>query len=264
LNSSGSAPGAAARTPLSVVIIAHNAAAELPECLASVAFADEVVIVDSDSTDGTAQVAERYGARLVRKEWLGFGRQKQFAVEQAANDWVLCLDVDERVSPELAASVVRALEGTAAPAAPVYRMARRNRFLGRWLRHGEGYPDWSPRLFDRRRARWSDDVVHEKVLYAITPGTLAGDLLHHSAEDLGRYLDKQNRYTALAARQLHERGQRAGLAQLAFSPLVRFAKFYVLRLGFLDGLPGLVHVSIGCMNSFLKYAKLIELQRHAK
>ena len=252
---------ASGRAPLSAVIIAHNAAAQLPECLASVAFADEVVIVDSGSTDGTQEIAARYGARLVHKEWLGFGRQKQFAVEQAANDWVLCLDVDERVSPELAASIVHALES---PAAPVYRMARCNHFLGRWLRHGEGYPDWSARLFDRRRARWSDDAVHEQVLYAITPGTLAGDLLHHSAVDLGRYLDKQNRYTALAARQLYERGQSAGLLQLAFSPLVRFAKFYLLRLGFLDGLPGLVHVSIGCMNSFLKYAKLIELRRHAK
>jgi glycosyltransferase involved in cell wall biosynthesis len=243
---------------LSVVLITQNAAAQLPDCLASVAFADEVLIVDSDSTDGTAALAERYGARVLRKEWLGFGRQKQFAVEQAANDWVLCLDADERVSPQLAASLVRALES---PSAGIYRMARRNRFLGRWLKHGEGYPDWSPRLFDRRQARWSDDVVHEKVLYALTPGTLEGDLLHESAEDLGRYLDKQNRYTSLAARELHRRGQRAGLTELALSPLVRFVKFYFLRLGFLDGLPGLLHVSIGCMNSFMKYAKLIELRQ---
>ena len=244
--------------PLSVVLITHNAAAELPQCLASVAFADEVVVVDSGSSDGTAEIATRYGARVVAKDWLGFGRQKQFAVEQAAHDWVLCLDADERVSPELAASVVRALQ---TPAAPVYRMARCNRFLGRWLRHGEGYPDWSPRLFDRRHARWSDDGVHEKVLYAVSPGTLEGDLLHESGEDLGRYLEKQNRYTALAAQELHRHGQRAGLAQLALSPMLRFFKFYVLRLGFLDGLPGLVHISIGCMNSFMKYAKLIELQR---
>jgi glycosyltransferase involved in cell wall biosynthesis len=244
--------------PLSVVLITHNAVAQLPECLASVAFADEVVVVDSGSGDGTAEVAARYGARVVEKEWLGFGPQKQFAVEQAAHDWVLCLDADERVSPELAASMVRALQ---APAAQVYRMARCNRFLGRWLRHGEGYPDWSPRLFDRRHARWSDDGVHEKVLYAVSPGTLEGDLLHESGEDLGRYLEKQNRYTALAAQELHRRGKRAGLAELALSPLLRFFKFYLLRLGFLDGLPGLVHISIGCMNSFMKYAKLIELHR---
>ena len=244
--------------PLSVVLITQNAAAQLPDCLTSVAFADEVVVVDSASSDRTAELAAHYGARVVAKEWLGFGRQKQYAVEQATHDWVLCLDADERVSPELAASVVRALE---APAAPVYRMARCNRFLGRWLRHGEGYPDWSPRLFDRRRARWSDDAVHETVLYAATPGTLGGDLLHDSAEDLGRYLEKQNRYTTLAARALHERGRRAGMLELAFSPLARFVKFYLLRLGFLDGLPGLIHISIGCMNSFMKYAKLIELHR---
>ena len=244
--------------PLSVVLIAQNAAAQLPDGLASVAFADEIVLVDSGSSDGTAAIAARCGARVVQKEWQGFGRQKQFAVEQAQHDWVLCLDADERVSPELAASIRRALE---APGAPVYRMARRNRFLGRWLRHGEGYPDWSTRLFDRRHARWSDDAVHEKVLYAVTPGTLHGDLLHESAEDLGRYLEKQNRYTALAARQLYERGRSAGLAELLLSPLVRFVKFYLLRLGFLDGVPGLVHIAIGCANSFMKYAKLIDLQR---
>ena len=243
---------------LSVVLIARDAASQLPECLASVAFADEVVLVDSASTDGTPEVAARYGARVVQKEWLGFGRQKQFAVEQAHNDWVLCLDADERVSPELAASIVRALES---PVAPVYRMARRNRFLGRWLRHGEGYPDWSPRLFDRRQARWSDDAVHEKVLYAVTPGTLEGDLLHESAEDLGRYLEKQNRYSSLAAEELHRQGRSAGLAELVLSPAVRFVKFYFLRLGLLDGLPGLAHIAIGCMTSFLKYAKLIELNR---
>lgn len=243
--------------PLSVVLITQNAAAQLPDCLASVAFADEVLVVDSGSSDGTADLAARYGARVVVKEWLGFGRQKQYAVEQAAHDWVLCLDADERVSPELAASVVRALH---APAAPIYKMARRNRFLGRWLRHGDGYPDWSARLFDRRQARWSDDAVHEKVLGAPV-ATLEGDLLHESAQDLGRYLEKQNRYTTLAAEELHRRGQRASMADLAFAPLLRFFKAYLLRLGFLDGLPGLVHISIGCMNSFMKYAKLMELHR---
>lgn len=244
--------------PLSVVLIAHNAAHQLEECLASAAFADEIVLVDSGSTDATREVAATHGARVVSRDWLGFGRQKQFAVEQARHDWVLCLDADERVSPGLRASIERAL---AAPVAPVYRMARCNRFLGRWLRHGEGYPDWSPRLFDRRKARWSDDPVHEKVLYAVTPGTLEGDLLHDSAEDLARYLDKQNRYTTLAAEQLYERGRSAGAFELLASPVVRFFKFYVLRLGFLDGLAGLVHIGIGCMNSYLKYAKLIEMRR---
>lgn len=240
------------------MLITHNAAAQLDGCLASLEFADEIVVVDSGSSDATAEIASRRGARVVRKEWLGFGRQKQFAVEQAANDWVLCVDADEHVTPKLAASIRRALE---APVSTVYRMARCNRFLGRWLRHGEGYPDWSPRLFDRRNARWSDDAVHEKVLYAVTPGRLEGDLLHDSAEDIGRYMEKQNRYSALAAQQLYAQGQRAGMLELLLSPLVRFVKFYFLRLGFLDGVPGFVHIAIGCMNSFMKYAKLIELHK---
>ena len=251
----------APRAPFSAVLITRNVAAVLDSCLKSLSFADEIVVVDSASTDGTVDIAQRRGARVVQKEWLGFGRQKQFAVEQAKHDWVLCLDSDERVSTELAASIQSAL---AAPVAPVYRMARRNRFLGRWLSHGEGYPDWSPRLFNRLNARWSDDLVHEKVLYAVTPGTLKGDLLHDSSDDLTTYLDRQNRYTTLAARQAFERGRSAGMVHLALSPVVRFFKFYVFRLGFLDGMEGLLHISIGCMNSYMKYAKLIELRRTEK
>ena len=249
---------AAPRAPLSAVLITRNAAAVLEPCLESLAFADEIVVVDSSSGDATAEIARDHGARVIQKEWLGFGRQKQFAVEQARHDWVLCLDADERVSPRLAQSIREAL---ARPVSPVYRMPRRNRFLGRWLAHGEGYPDWSPRLFNRLNARWSDDLVHEKVLYAVTPGTLQGDLLHDSSDDLSAYLERQNRYTTLAARQAFEQGRSAGMLHLMFSPVVRFIKFYVLRLGFLDGLPGLMHISIGCMNSYLKYAKLIELRR---
>ena len=243
---------------LSAVLITRNAARVLEPCLDSIAFADEIVIVDSGSSDATLEIAARKGARVVSKEWLGFGRQKQFAVEQARNDWVLCVDADERVSPALARSIQGALT---APAAPVYRMPRRNRFFGRWLAHGEGYPDWSPRLFNRLNARWSDDLVHEKVLFSVTPGTLGGDLMHDSFDDLAAYLERQNRYTTLAARQAFEQGRGASVLHLVLSPAVRFVKFYLVRLGFLDGLPGLVHISIGCMNSYLKYAKLIELRR---
>ena len=248
----------AARAPLSAVLITRNAASVLEPCLDSIAFADEVVIVDSSSSDATVEIARRRGARVVQKEWLGFGRQKQFAVEQASHDWVLCVDADERVSPELTRSIERAL---AAPVAPVYRMARRSRFLGRWLAHGEGYPDWSLRLFNRMNARWSDELVNEKLLFAVTPGTLQGDLMHDSFDDLSAYLERQNRHTTLAARQAFEDGRGASVLHLFLSPAVRFFKFYVMRLGFLDGLPGLLHISIGCMASYLKYLKLIELRQ---
>lgn len=244
----------AVRQPLSAVLITLNAASQLEECLRSLAFCDEIVLVDSGSTDGTAELARRHGARLIQAEWRGFGPQKQFAVEQAKNDWVLCIDADERVSDALRASIEAAL---VSPSAPAFRFARCNRFMGRYLRHGEGYPDWSLRLFDRRHARWSEDAVHEKVVASGTVGTLPGDLLHDSAETLEGYLTKQNRYTTLAANDALARGKRASALRLVLSPIMRFIKFYFLRLGFLDGLPGLVHILIGCGNSFAKYAKML-------
>lgn len=249
-----------AKPRLSVVIITLNAAAALRPCLESARFADEILLVDSGSSDATLELAAQFGARVVRQDWLGFGPQKQFAVTQAANDWVLCLDADERVTPELQASILVALAAPGAGPHGAYRFPRCNRFLGRYLRHGEGYPDWSLRLFDRRQARWSDDAVHEKVIADASVGTLAGDLLHDSAETIAAYLGKQNRYTTLAAEAAVAAGKRATAAKLWLSPLVRFVKFYGLRRGFLDGLPGFIHIAIGCFNSFSKYAKMIELQ----
>ena len=247
---------------LSVAIITRNAASQIERCLASVIFADEIVVVDSGSTDGTIELAARSGARVIaKKEWLGFGPQKQFAVEAASHDWVLCVDADESVSEELRKSIVSELK---APRGQVYAMPRCNRFLGRWLRHGEGYPDWSVRLFHRKHARWGSETVHEKVVTESPILRLRGDLLHDSAETLEKYLDKQNRYTSLQAEALRGAGRRAGLVQLLISPSLRFIKFYLLRLGFLDGVPGLVHIVIGCMNTFNKYAKLRALERTSK
>ena len=251
----------ASREPFSAVIITLNAAPQLADCLASVAFADEIVVVDSGSSDNTAALAQQYGARVLHQDWLGYGAQKQFAIGQAQHDWVLCLDADERVSAPLRTAIETAL---IAPSANGFEMPRCNRFMGRWLRHGEGYPDWSLRLFRRSHGRWSEDPVHEKVLLEGAPGRLQGDLLHESAEDLAKYLDKQNRYTTLQAEALYRRGKRAGVAQLVFSPLLRFVKFYVLRLGFLDGVAGLVHILIGCHNSFIKYAKLRANEKDAR
>jgi glycosyltransferase involved in cell wall biosynthesis len=248
----------ASHQPLSVAIITLNAATQLAACLDSVRFADEVIVVDSGSDDGTQALAERHGAKVIAQDWLGFGPQKQFAVEQAAHDWVLCLDADERLTPALQASIENALKN---PSTAAFRLARRNRFLGRYLRHGEGYPDWTLRLFDRRQARWSTDAVHEKVDTQCSVGELAGDLLHESAESLASYLNKQNRYTTLAAEMALAAGKRASFGRIAFSPLVRFIKFYFVRQGFRDGLPGLIHIAIGCFNSFMKYSKMLERQK---
>lgn len=248
------------RQPLSVAIITLNAATQLADCLASAAFADDIVVIDSGSTDGTPALAQAHGARVMHCDWRGFGPQKQFAVDSAQHDWVLCLDADERVSPELRGSIENALR---APSTAAFRFARCNRFLGRYLKHGEGYPDWSLRLFDRRQARWSDDAVHEQVIADGPVATLKGDLLHDSAETLASYLTKQNRYTSLAADMAYQAGKRVGFGRLFLSPLIRFVKFYLIRQGFRDGLPGLIHIAIGCFNSFSKYAKLLELQKSA-
>lgn len=248
----------ASREPFSAVIITLNAGAQLESCLQSVAFADEVVMVDCGSRDDTVALAQKYGARVVHQDWLGYGAQKQFAVTQARHDWVLCVDADERVSAPLRASIETALT---LPVAQGFEMPRCNRFLGRWLKHGEGYPDWSLRLFHRGHGRWSEDPVHEKVVLNGVPARLRGDLMHESGEDLAAYLDKQNRYTTLQAEALFKQGKRARAAQLVLSPWLRFIKFYVLRLGFLDGVAGFTHIAIGCHNSLMKYAKLMALQK---
>ena len=246
------------KLPITVAIISRNAAAVIQACLESVGFADDIVMVDSGSVDETIEIARRFGARILHHEWQGFGLQKQFAVSQARHDWVLCVDTDERVTPALAQSLRTVF---ANPMYKAYEMPRCNRFMGRWLRHGEGYPDLSMRFFDRRFADWSDDAVHEKVMTSEAVGRLAGDLLHESAQDLGAYLSKQNRYTTVQAETLFAQGKRSSVIQVVSSPLARFGKFYFFRLGFLDGLPGLVHIAIGCHNSFIKYAKLYDRQR---
>ena len=244
--------------PLSLIVITRDAGHELAECLASVPFAAEAVVVDSGSRDDTVAVAQRAGARVIEHPFEGYGPQKNFAVSQARHDWVLCVDADERVTPELGVAI-RGVLANGAPSAVAYTMARRNRFLGRWLAHGEGYPDWNVRLFDRRRARWSSDPVHEKVVADGTVARLRGDLLHASAESIDAYIAKQNRYTTMQAEAMHAAGLQASGTRIALSPAARFFRFYVIKLGFLDGAAGFAHIAIGSFASFLKYAKLRSL-----
>jgi glycosyltransferase involved in cell wall biosynthesis len=243
------------KLPISAVIITLNEEKALPKCLESVSFAEEVIIVDSGSTDRTVQVAESYGVKVIYQEWLGYGKQKQFAVDQASNDWVLCLDADEWVSEELADSIQDVFPDSKCSA---YESPRCNKFLGRWLRHGEGYPDYNLRLFNRNHATWSDDPVHEHVLANGKIGRLTGDLMHESEDGLYEYIEKQNRYTSLQAELLYRRDKKVSVGKIVVSPLIRFFKFYFLRLGFLDGVAGFVHISIGCFNTFSKYVKLRE------
>ena len=256
---------ATGKLPLSVVIITKNAASQLGPCLASVGFAAEIVVVDSGSSDATVALAQAAGTNVIVQAWLGFGRQKQFAVNAAKHDWVLCLDADERVTPSLEAGIYSLFQDLAklntAPMTYAFRMPRRNSFLGRWLKHGEGYPDYSLRLFNRNHAAWSNDEVHETVITTSQIGTLRGDLLHDSAETIDGYLAKQNRYSTLHAQALFDQGVRVGYSKMLLSPAARFIKFYFLRMGFLDGGAGFAHIVIGCFAAFSKYAKLIELCR---
>ncbi|GAB4063311.1 glycosyltransferase family 2 protein [Uliginosibacterium sediminicola] len=247
--------------PLSAVLITLDCAHSLGATLESLAFCNEIIVVDSGSEDGTQALAASFGARVISEPWRGFGPQKQFAIDQARHDWVLCVDSDEIVTPQLRDNMLKALRQ---PDYKAYEFPRCNRFLGRYLRHGEGYPDRSLRLFNRQHARWSDDVVHEKVITLDVVGQLEGDLLHHSEESIESYMAKQNRYTTLAAEALYAEGTDLSLTKLFLSPMFRFIKFYFLRGGWQDGLPGLIHILIGCFNSFAKYAKLFEFVRRGE
>lgn len=244
--------------PFSLLVITRNAATQLEDCIVSArALTDDIVVLDSGSDDGTVELAESLGARVIEAPFQGFGPQKRMAVAAAKHDWVLCLDADERLTPELAASIAALVE----PEFKAYQMARRNRFFGRYLSHGEAYPDRCLRFFDRRFANWSEDVVHEKVQTREPVGLLRGDLLHDSAMDLAHYLDKQNRYTTAQALNLFQSGKRASVAKMCLSPLMRFVRFYFFRRGFLDGAAGFTHIAIGSFFAFAKYAKLRELWR---
>lgn len=242
---------------ITATVITLNMGHCLERCLRSLDWADEILVVDSGSTDDTLEIARRYTHRVEHHDWPGYGAQKRHAAQRASHEWILSLDADEWLSPELSASI-QDLQRQG-PAAAGYLLNCRNRFMGRWLLHGEGYPDPHLRLFDRRRGNWQDRVIHEQVLVQGTVGRLDGDLLHDSAPSLSAYLQKQNHYTQLQARLMFEAGKRAGWSHLVLRPLWRFIRLYLLKRGFLDGAPGFIHIVIGCFNTFSKYAKLREL-----
>jgi len=226
--------------PISACIIAFNEADRIGDCLASLAFCEEIVVVDSGSTDGTQAVAQAMGARVLSRPFDGFRSQKQFAVDQASHDWVLCLDADERVDPTLRAAI-QAERHAGFSRAPGYRFARLSEYYGRFLRHGTAYPDHVLRLFDRRRGGWRGErEIHEAVSIDGKVETLAGDLLHHPYRSFMQLLEKKQRYARMMAEYEFSRGKRASLAKLILSPAWRFWRGWLLRGGFLDGWPGLI------------------------
>lgn len=221
-----------------------NEADRLGDCLASLAFCDELVVVDSFSTDDTVAIARAHGARVLQRAFEGYRSQKQFAVDQAAHDWVLCLDADERVDATLRAAI-EAERAAGFPDAAGYRFARLSNYFGRFLRHGNAYPDRVLRLFDRRRGGWRGKrEVHESASVDGAVKTLRGDLVHFPYPTFERQLLKTQRYARMMAEHDFRRGKRATLAKLVLAPAWRFWRGYLLRGGFLDGWHGLVYAYV--------------------
>jgi glycosyltransferase involved in cell wall biosynthesis len=244
---------------LSVTIITWNEARNIVDAIASVAWADEIVIVDARSSDETVALATAAHARVrvVVRDWPGYVAQKNFAAREAAHDWILSLDADERVTPELAAEVQSAL---ASPQHAAYEMARVTWHLGRWIRATDWYPDYQSRLYDRRHAAWTGRHVHEALSLDGPKGRLRGELHHFPYRDLSDHLDTIDRYTTLAARQMHESGRRSTPLELVFNGPLAFVRNYVLKGGFRLGSVGLIVSAMNAYYVFLKSAKLWQLQ----
>ena len=246
---------------LSVTVITRDEAVNLAAALESVAWADEIVVVDSESTDATVDVARRFTNRVVVRAWPGYVEQKNRAAAEASHDWILSLDADERVSPELAAEI-RALMARE-PEAAGYRVPRVTFHLGRWIRTTDWYPDYQLRLYDRRRARWTGRHVHESVRADGPVVDLRHELQHVAYRDLAHHLQTMDRYTTLAAQQMREDGRRAGFFDLALHPPAAFLRNYILRGGIRDGVPGLIISMMNATYVALKFAKLWESCSHS-
>lgn len=246
---------------ISVVLITKDEAHNIAACLAAVAWCDRMIVVDSGSRDGTPKIARELGAEVFETEhWPGFGPQKNLAVGKADTDWILSIDADERVTPALRDEIIAAM---AAGHADAYEMPRLSSFCGRFIRHGGWYPDRVTRLFRRGRARFSDDLVHERVVSDGSVGRLMTPLLHHTYEDYSEVLAKIEHYSTLGARQAFERAKRASPASAVMHGTWAFIRTYLLRLGFLDGAQGLGVALMTSQASYYKYIKLWLLWQQA-
>jgi glycosyltransferase involved in cell wall biosynthesis len=257
------------RTPVTACIITFNEERSLPEALRSVGFADEIIVVDSHSKDKTRAIAAAFSAarsdgtvvrpRVIERDWPGHVEQKNFAIDQAANDWVLCVDADERVSPELRQEVEEAL-ARESPGVSGYTMPRKNFYLGRWVLHGGWYPDRKLRLFRRSLGKWGGTNPHDHVRVQGKVGRLRGDLHHYSYQSLADHLRTINSFTDIAAREKLKKGVRFPVPRMILQPPFKFFKMFFLKQGFREGAVGLIMATMGSLYVFLKYAKLWELQ----
>lgn len=246
---------------ISACIIALNEEENITKALESLDWADEIVVVDSGSADRTAELAEGLGARLFTQEWLGFSKQKQFAVECCTYDWIFSLDADEIVSDALKDSIL-ALKASST-IADGYRISRLTYYMNRPIRHGGWYPDWQLRLFDRSRGKWSDSLIHESVQMAADASVkkLNADILHFTVKDAAHHHQMiGERYAPLAAEQMFRNGRRTSPVKIAVAGLTTFLQTYFLKAGFLDGLPGFCIAKFAAHHAFLKHLILWEKQ----
>jgi glycosyltransferase involved in cell wall biosynthesis len=243
---------------LSATIITLNEERRLARALESLSVADEIVVVDSGSTDRTCEIARQHGASVVCHPWEGYANQKNFAASQAKNEWVLSIDADEALSPALAREIDQLKHNDPVDAAG-FLMPRLASYQGHWIHHSGWYPDYKLRLYDRRRGSWTGAYVHERVNVTGPVGKLRGDLHHFTCDSFHEHLVTLDRYTTLAAQEAFERGQRSALPQMIAGPPWKFVESYCFRQGFRDGMPGLMIAAMASFYVFLKYAKLWEM-----
>lgn len=247
--------------PISATVIAFNEERNIADALRSLSWADEIIVVDSGSTDATVEICRGFTDRILHRHWTGYADQKNFAVANARNDWIFSLDADERATPELGAEI--AAQARTGFRRRGYRIRRAAFFMGRWIRHGDWYPDYQLRLFDRRHGRWQGGQVHESVRLTENPGVLKGEIQHYTYRSLSDYLRRLETYSNLAALDYRRRGRKTNPFLLLVHPTAAFMRAYVMKRGFLDGAPGLAVAAMGSVSVFFKYAKLYELQLQA-